>query len=181
MAFNANSTEIEKMDTGLKNLELTLDEEERLLQNSSGDESSNKKVVSSVGGLTPSDLAKIASLRTLKNKRNHDRKRLRMQETPAALVNSNSAKPNDESKKLRAETNVSGRAPTLLQVSEKDTKGLKSGSVEIPCSVAPPAASKRSSDAERLNSQLRKRMRIAATQPTRMRPWKQRLLEERIP
>ena len=87
LAFNANSTEIEKMDTGLKNLELTLDEEERLLQNSSGDESSNKKVVSSVGGLTPSDLAKIASLRTLKNKRNHDRKRLRKQATPAALVN----------------------------------------------------------------------------------------------
>ena len=42
-------------------------------RNSSGDENSSKKVVGSVGGLTPSDLAKNASLRTLKNKRNHDR------------------------------------------------------------------------------------------------------------
>ena len=40
------------------------------------------------------------------------------------------------SNKLRAETNVSGRAPTLSQVGEKDTKGLKSGSVELPCQAA---------------------------------------------
>ena len=65
-----------------------MDEEERLLQNSSGDESSNKKVVSSVG-----------------------------------------------------------------KVSEKETKGLKGGSVDLPCSEAPSAAFERSSEAERLNTE----------------------------
>ncbi|CAO1293974.1 unnamed protein product, partial [Diamesa tonsa] len=166
------------MDAGLKKLELTLDEEERLLLLSSGEETIKESEVATVGSLTESDLAKIASLRTLKNKRNHERKRL-LKTVPkvAPLVKKLATeatkasgkvvgRSSGGSEKLRAEASASVGFPTLSIDSEKKTEGNRSGSEKLSSGKAPPAAYKRSSDPERLNSQVRQRTRLAVNQPS---------------
>ena len=87
MTFNAKSTEIDKMDTDLRDLELTLSEDEKecLLLVSSGEEDSPARAISSVNA-SEADLLKIASLRSFKNKRNHERARLRKLLNPTPLA-----------------------------------------------------------------------------------------------
>ena len=189
MTFNANSTEIEKMDTDLRDLELTLseDEKERLLLVSSGEEDSPARAVSSVTALSEADLLKIASLRSQKNKRNHERARLRKLLNPTPLAGTsravtvgsgqNSTFPKGSEKVLerdnsdgvvkpRAETLVSDTIPTSSKGDMKVVESHKSVGILFKTSEALTAASNSRSGDERLNSQVRKRTRLAVNPST---------------
>lgn len=169
MDFNANSTEIEKMDTSLKKLELTLDEEERLLSNNSGEEDSLSSPFVAVKALSKADTDKIVSLRNLKNRRNHERGRLRKLNFQTHLLKHrgadmkasqcNPTQSKDGGKVVAGGCSVSDKHPRA-ETSEP-VKGFSSECVSSPVSDAIPAASKSSSAVERQNSQVPKRTRLA--------------------